>query len=82
MLDRTRLQVVGHAILIGIGVGIVVSSFRFLIEKSLKMWQLSYHWAHSNASVILVMIGLLLLIGVFIGKLLKNTPNAMGSGIP
>lgn len=82
MLDRTRLQVVGHAILIGIGVGIVVSSFRFLIEKSLKMWQLGYHWAHSNASVILVMIGLLLLIGVFIGKLLKNTPNAMGSGIP
>ena len=45
MLDRIRLQVVGHAIIIGLGVGLVVSSFRFLIEASLKKWQAWYFLA-------------------------------------
>lgn len=38
-IDRTRLLTVGRAVVVGILVGIVVSTFRWLVELILDQWR-------------------------------------------
>ena len=42
-IDRTRLLTVGRAVVVGILVGIVVSTFRWLVELILDQWRHVYH---------------------------------------
>lgn len=84
-IDRTRLLVVGRAVIVGILVGIVVSAFRWLVEAILEQWRYIYHqighaanWPIWLSGTIVGMIGLTILVGLII----KGDPNVNGSGIP
>ena len=72
-IDRTRLLVVGRAVIVGILVGIVVSAFRWLVEAILEQWRYIYHqighaanWPIWLSGTIVGMIGLTILVGLII----------------
>lgn len=80
--DLTHLKYIGKGIIIGAITGIVVSSFRFLIEKSIQGWQLLYGLAHQQPWWWLALIAGLVLIGLINVILIQQQPHIMGSGIP
>ena len=84
-IDRTRLLVVGRAVIVGILVGVVVSAFRWLVEAILEQWRFIYYqighaanWPIWLVGTIVGMIGLTILVG----QIIKGDPNVNGSGIP
>ncbi|WP_225426427.1 ClC family H(+)/Cl(-) exchange transporter [Lacticaseibacillus saniviri] len=79
-MKQPRLRFAVKGLTVGIVVGIVVSSFRWLIEHGLD-WAL--HWyQHFTWPTALGLLGLNLLIGILIAQLLKQEPDIAGSGIP
>lgn len=81
-IDKTRISVVFHAMLVGLLVGVVVSAFRWLIEHALDIWKAVYHAAGQNHAflplVVVAMVGMTWVIGKIIGP----DENVFGSGIP
>ncbi|KRM59935.1 hypothetical protein C5L31_000057 [Secundilactobacillus malefermentans] len=80
-IDRSKIKIVADSFLVGLFAGIVVSSFRWLIQHGLLIWkrmyQLSVNWP--NALFLLVVI---LLVAGIVGHLIKGHSHIMGSGIP
>ncbi|MBJ7694877.1 ClC family H(+)/Cl(-) exchange transporter [Weissella confusa] len=84
-IDRTRLLTVGRAVVVGILVGVVVSTFRWLVELILDQWRHVYHQLVVSpdkgfwlAGTIIAMI----LFTFIVGQIIKGDPNVNGSGIP
>ncbi|WP_409076849.1 chloride channel protein [Bombilactobacillus bombi] len=81
-LQIIHVQFIIKSVCVGLIVGIVVSCFRWSIEKSLSFWQLLYRQASINPTLILIILIANLGIGLFIGYLSQSQPHIMGSGIP
>ncbi|QBO36350.1 ClC family H(+)/Cl(-) exchange transporter [Periweissella cryptocerci] len=81
-IDRTRLNVVLRAIVVGLLVGIVVSAFRWAIGQLLEVWKVIYHTSAQNHWLMLVVILGMVGLAWIIGKITGPNPNVMGSGIP
>ncbi|WP_119327421.1 ClC family H(+)/Cl(-) exchange transporter [Companilactobacillus musae] len=80
--DNEKLRLTLEGVLVGIISGILVSMFRWSIAHSLKFYQGLYVTARSNPLLVLSLLGLMIVIAIFVGLLVKKEPNISGSGIP
>ncbi|MDR3189842.1 MAG: ClC family H(+)/Cl(-) exchange transporter [Lactobacillaceae bacterium] len=81
-VNQTKVIVLGRAIVVGLGVGIVVSSFRWLIGLIFAGWLQLYKLAHQSAWWIVGLILLMVVLTWVVGWIIKPDPNVGGSGIP
>lgn len=81
-LNLLHVSFIAKGILVGIISGLIVSAFRFLIEQSLKFWQMLYGKAHQNLWWLAAIVLLLVFIALINIVLIKQQPHIMGSGIP
>ncbi|WP_119318497.1 ClC family H(+)/Cl(-) exchange transporter [Companilactobacillus formosensis] len=80
--DNEKLRLTLEGVLVGVISGILVSMFRWSIAHSLKFYQGLYVAARNNSLLVLSLLGLMIIIGLFVGYLVKKEPNISGSGIP
>jgi len=81
-LDLTRFNEIGRGLLVGLVAGVVVSIFRYCIERGLTLVQWVYSQINATPWLVLPWIGLSLLVAFLVGLLVKQTPDIKGSGIP
>lgn len=77
-----RLKLVFEGIAVGILAGLLVVLYRFALERAMVLLQEVYGLLSARPQFIPVWLGVLLIIGVILGKLTKYEPMAGGSGIP
>lgn len=82
LTDNEKIRLTATGILVGLLSGLVVSMFRWSIAHSLKIFQNLYIAARTNISLIVGLIGLMIVIALIVGYLLKKEPDISGSGIP
>lgn len=76
-------RLVGWSVLVGLGVGVVVSVFRALISASVGMLQNMYSFiGQGNWWVLAILIPASIGIAVLLAWLVKSEPLSAGSGIP
>lgn len=80
--DETRILFILKSIVVGLIVGFVVSLFRFLIEELLEFVKLMYYVMREQPVYIPLWTIISVVVGVFIGRLIKKDPMIKGSGIP
>ncbi|MGO2907821.1 MAG: ClC family H(+)/Cl(-) exchange transporter [Leuconostoc citreum] len=82
--NTTRISFVGRGLLIGVLSGVVISVFRYAIEKLLLFWIEIYQCValpkHGWFVIIIVLVNIC--IGLLIAKMVQQEPNISGSGIP
>ncbi|KRL00932.1 ClC family H(+)/Cl(-) exchange transporter [Liquorilactobacillus capillatus] len=78
----TRLAAVKRGLLVGLIVGVVISSFRFTINNLLAIWKQLYHFAGSSVLGFALVILLFIILTLIIGRFIKHNSHIMGSGIP
>lgn len=78
----SQIKTIFNGIIIGVLAGSVVSMFRWMIQHMMVFMQFLYSGVsrHPYFPVICILINLM--IGLFVGKLLKQQPDIKGSGIP
>lgn len=81
-LNSTRFIFILKGLFVGSLVGIVVSIFRFVIEKSLILVKGLYQQMHTQPWLLGVWLVVMLLCCYLCGLLIKSDPNIKGSGIP
>lgn len=80
-VDNARQKTIIRAIIVGMLVGAVVSSFRWLVELALRTWLVAYDHINSFTSLLLVLL-VFVVLTVVVGKIIKGDKNVNGSGIP
>lgn len=80
--DQTRLVFIGKGILVGIGAGLLVSLFRYLIEELLGFVKLGYVALRQNPEWLGLWVAGSIVIAIIIGWIIKKDPMIKGSGIP
>lgn len=80
--DLTRLNAIVLGCLVGLFAGIVVSTFRLIIEHLLSLVQAAYGWLGQHPWGLVPWAILLVLMALMIGHWVKQTPMIKGSGIP
>lgn len=80
--DYSRLTAVGRGLVIGLFVGVVISLFRLLIMKGLLFVQWFFGQAHHHVWLLGVWVLISLVLTIVVGRLIKQTPEIKGSGIP
>lgn len=79
----TMLRLLWQAITIGLTVGLVVSIFRLLIDKSISLLYVLYPYLRTHPIWILPYVVFILIIVFLLGKIIKyDVGNLAGSGIP
>lgn len=78
--DHTRFVYIMTGLLVGSIAGVVVATFRLLIEKFLEFMKGLY--SHPTPGIVIGIVLGSVIAGVFIAQLLKKEPNISGSGIP
>lgn len=81
-LDNSKWTQVVRGLIIGLFTGIVVSTFRLLIQYGLVIVQKCYQWLHTAPQYLPVWILGSLLLAYGLGKLITHNPAIKGSGIP
>ncbi|MFD0898666.1 ClC family H(+)/Cl(-) exchange transporter [Loigolactobacillus binensis] len=81
-LDSTRFKFILKGLIVGLLSGVVVSTFRLLIEISLDRVIKMYQWLHFHPVWLLPLVVVSICLAGVIGLLVKGEPNIMGSGIP
>lgn len=81
-IDLTRFGEIGRGLFVGLLAGVVVSIFRFCIENGLKFVQWVYGQILREPLLVIPWIILSVVIAVFVGRLVKQSPDIKGSGIP
>ncbi|CAM3192117.1 ClC family H(+)/Cl(-) exchange transporter [Lactiplantibacillus plajomi] len=81
-LDLTRLGAIGRGLLVGLIAGVVVSIFRFCIQYGLKFVQWAYVGMRAQPVWLILWVLASVAIAVFVGYLVKQSPDIKGSGIP
>ncbi|MYN68701.1 ClC family H(+)/Cl(-) exchange transporter [Streptococcus suis] len=81
-ISQSILYSVLRGSIVGIAAGLVVVLFRLAIEKLFVVFTHLYSLATDNAIYLLLIGGLYLVIALLVGHLIKDEPNAKGSGIP
>lgn len=81
-LDRSKTNQLVRGLIIGVLVGVIVSTFRLLIEYELKLVTVVYRLMHQNAWLLVPWVAGSVIIALFLGWLVKRNPAIKGSGIP
>lgn len=81
-LDNKSLILIFRGVVVGLLSGLIVGSFRWLIEISLRFWQKGFRLAHTNWTILLGGLILVLIISLILAKFLHDEPHIAGSGIP
>lgn len=77
-----RLKIFFEGILVGISVGVVISAFRFLLEKAEELRAISYTVAKdAGAAGGIARLAALILLAGIVSFIIKNAPQTAGSGI-
>ncbi|MFC3928021.1 ClC family H(+)/Cl(-) exchange transporter [Streptococcus caprae] len=76
------LVLVWRGLLVGLVVGIVVSSFRLAISRLTAVFHNLYQGASQSLSNLIILVLILLLSCLLLAKFLQSEPNIKGSGIP
>ena len=80
--SSTILAQVGRGIIVGLVVGIIIGSFRFLIEKGFHIVQGFYHDQENLIRNLLIILLFYILICLLSAKLTRSEKDIKGSGIP
>lgn len=78
--DRTRFTYIMTGLLVGAIGGVVVATFRLLIEKMLDFVKSLY--MHPTPLIVAGIVLVSIVAGLYIAHLLQKEPNISGSGIP
>jgi H+/Cl- antiporter ClcA len=81
-IEDTRLSTLLNSIIIGILIGLIVSTFRLAIEHLLEISRSIYHLAGENWHWIALIVVINVVLAVLVGLLVKTSPQISGSGIP
>lgn len=77
-----KLRLVAESIIVGICTGFVISFFRFSVDKSSEYLNAAYHFISLKPVLIPVWVVFMLILGYFMGLLIKKEPMISGGGIP
>lgn len=77
-----RLKLVFEGIVIGILTGLLIVIYRFALEKSMELLKQIYQTLSIKPYYIPIWVGVLIIIGLVVGKITKLEPMVSGSGIP
>lgn len=80
-IDRTKLKIIADSLIVGIFAGLIVSAFRWLIQHGLPVWLWLYQQSTHHFNWLLMM-GVIFIVTLITGLLIKSQPHIMGSGIP
>lgn len=80
--DLTRFGAIWRGLLVGLLSGVVVSIFRFCIERGLKLVQWVYGQIVQTPWLVLPWLAISLVAAILVGLLVKKVPDIKGSGIP
>lgn len=81
-LDFTRFGAIGRGLLVGLLAGVVVSVFRYCIERGLRFVQWVYGQILQAPLMVIPWLLVSVLVAVAVGYLVKQQPDIKGSGIP
>lgn len=81
-LDGTRILFIGKGMIVGICVGVVVTLFRFLIEKISELVVHWYLFFQKQPVWIIPWVVVSIFLAIIVGRLVKSDGNIKGSGIP
>jgi len=68
--------------LVGLLAGLVVSTFRLVIEKLLVVVQMTYHWLGQHPLGLIPWVLLMVILSLIVGHWVHQSPMIKGSGIP
>lgn len=77
-----RLKLVFEGIAVGVFAGLLIVFYRFALEKAMELLHLVYGVLSDKPYFIPVWAGVLIIIGLIVGKATKYEPMISGSGIP
>lgn len=80
--NRSQIKLIGSGLIIGVLVGAVVATFRFLIERLQSVFEFIFNQGKTSLMWLGLGIGLFILIAIVNDLLLKSHPEIKGSGIP
>lgn len=81
-INQEKITQVLRAIIVGMLSGLVVSTFRFLIEHLLEWIKWCYGLMHFHPALLIIWTIGSISLAVILGLLVKNNPTIKGSGIP
>ncbi|MFB9768392.1 ClC family H(+)/Cl(-) exchange transporter [Lactiplantibacillus modestisalitolerans] len=81
-IDLTRLSAIGRGLLVGLLAGIVVSIFRFCIQRGVQFVQWVYGQILATPWLVIPWIVLSIGVAILVGLFVKQQPDIKGSGIP
>lgn len=77
-----KIKIILQSMLIGLATGLIVSAYRYILEKSACFLTAVYQLQRENLFLIPCWFLLLILSGLIIGKIVIKVPIIKGSGIP
>ncbi|EGD47551.1 Cl- channel voltage-gated family protein [Ruminiclostridium papyrosolvens DSM 2782] len=77
-----RLKLVFEGIAVGILTGLLIILYRFSLEKSMEFIKYIYGVLLIKPYLIPIWVGVLVIVGFIVGKIIKAEPMVSGSGIP
>ncbi len=80
--NKTNINLLLQALIVGICTGIVVGLFRFGIETTSAFWPHLFQLAHQNPLWFIAIIVGFIAVAVIAGYFVKQYPHVGGSGIP
>ncbi|MGL4874709.1 MAG: ClC family H(+)/Cl(-) exchange transporter [Clostridium sp.] len=82
MINASKLRVVLESVLVGIGVGILVSLYRVVLDHVLGYTYLAYNFMSKHVLFIIIGLIILAIVGIIVGLMVKDESMISGSGIP
>ncbi len=82
LIKNLKYRLVWQGVLVGIFAGLIVSFYRFILIYAEKFSIFAYTAAKENPKYIAIIFAVLVLAGIFVGKLTIRQPMIKGSGIP
>jgi H+/Cl- antiporter ClcA len=82
MINASKLKVVLESIIVGIGVGLLVSLYRLVLKYVLNYTYLTYKFIGRHILYMIIGIIVLAIVGIIVGLMVKDESMISGSGIP
>ncbi|WP_297636056.1 ClC family H(+)/Cl(-) exchange transporter [uncultured Clostridium sp.] len=82
MINASKVRVVLESIIVGIGVGFLVSMYRLILKYILGYTYLAYKFMGDHVFAIIIGLIILAIVGVIVGLMVKDESMISGSGIP
>jgi H+/Cl- antiporter ClcA len=81
-VDRNVIPLIGKSALVGLGAGVAVGAFRWVVTWVAHTCYAAYDYVHARPSLILPLFAALVLLGLIVAFLMHKYPMANSSGIP